>query len=93
MLKEYRHSHDASTAFAGTAANTPERIGIWAPIERANQFAVRGLTLSLQIHWSVGKKRAWIPSKNARSPKRIACRDDLPDLAVAFAFGKEHREQ
>ncbi len=92
MLKEDRHSHEASTAFAGTAANTPERISIWAPIERAKQFAIRGLTFSLLVHWSVGKKRAWI-QLNARSPKRIACRDDLLDLAVAFAFGKEHREQ
>ncbi len=93
MLKECGHSHDASTAFAHAAAYTPERIGIWAPIERAKQFAIRSLTFSHLMHRSAGKERASLPSKNARSPKRIACTDDLPDLAVAFAFGKEHREQ
>ena len=93
MLKGYGHSHDGNTAFANAAANTPGRISISAPIERAKQFAIRGLKFSLLMHWSVGKKHAWIPSKNARSPKRIACRDDLLDHAVAFAFSKEHREQ
>jgi len=32
-------------------------------------------------------------TKYAKPPKVIACRDNLLEVAEAFEFGKEHREQ
>ena len=81
MLKEYRHSHGANAAFTGAATNTPDGTGIWAPIERAKQLAMRGLKFSLPMVGAWGKKHAWSRTKNARSAKRIACRDYLLDCS------------
>ena len=94
MLKGYRHPYDADTTFAGAASNTPGRIGMWAPIERAKQLAIRGLKFSLLTHWNVGGK-AYLDPDEARqvTEKDCACGDNLLDLAEGFEFSKEHREK
>jgi hypothetical protein len=77
MFKGYGQSYDANTAFAGAATNTPRRIGIWAPIERAKQLAICGLKFSLLMHWNAGEEAYLDPDEVRKPPKRIAWRNDL----------------
>ncbi len=56
MFKGYRYPYDADTAFAYPATDTPRKISIWAPIERAKQLAIYDLKLLLLLYWNVGEE-------------------------------------
>jgi hypothetical protein len=54
MFGGYGYPYDANTALAGAASNTPGRVGIWTPIERAKQLG--GLGVSLLMHRNEGEE-------------------------------------
>ena len=63
MFEGYGHPYDANTALAGASTDTPGIVRVWAPIERAKQFAICSLEFSLLIHWNVSEEAYLDPNE------------------------------
>ena len=77
MFKGYGRPYDANTALAGAATSTPGRIGIWAPIERAKQFAICSMEFSHLMHWNAGEE-AYLDPDEVRQAVERDCSERQP---------------
>ncbi len=94
MFKGYGQPYGANMVFAGAATNTPGRIGIWVPIERAKQLAISSLKFSVLMHRNVGEETCLDPDGVRKPPrKRLLGETTFHISAGAFKLGKEHRDQ